>query len=214
MRGIPLNRSWAILLALLSVVTLDQTTDLLNPTVKLDLSGLRKLDLDFSGLHEVEKSSSGTPVFDVTGLRKFDPAGGGAELDFSAGGSRLGQVSKEISFDVGESRPVVPIATGVTRSDPSLRYLAPLTIETSARASYFVKLINRRSGSTVMTFYVVGGRPLTVLAPLGTYRMRYASGSQLMGERELFGSETATAEADATSPSSRPQMATPATPSS
>lgn len=48
-----------------------------------------------------------------------------------------------------------------------------------------------------MTMLIRGGQPIEIECPLGTYRLRYASGAVWQGERELFGANTFTAEADA-----------------
>lgn len=74
--------------------------------------------------------------------------------------------------------------------------IAPLRVVTSSGSNYFVKLVDVADGRTALTMFVKGGVPLEVDVPLGTYRVRYASGRVWCGEAELFGPETRFSEAD------------------
>jgi len=47
-----------------------------------------------------------------------------------------------------------------------------------------------------MTLYVIGGVPLTVDVPLGTYEIRYAAGQAWCNVTELFGPQTVYNKAD------------------
>lgn len=77
--------------------------------------------------------------------------------------------------------------------------IAPLSIETSPSAKgYFAKLVDTRTQRDVLTFFIRGGSKIEIKAPLGTYRLRYASGDQWFGRELLFGAATAYAEADKT----------------
>jgi len=80
----------------------------------------------------------------------------------------------------------------------ALPRVAPLKIETSRGADYFVKIIDVPSGQAIMSFYIRGGEPWETYVPLGTYRVRYASGKreQWQGINTLFGKHTVTSEAD------------------
>lgn len=76
--------------------------------------------------------------------------------------------------------------------------LAPLTIVTSAGRDYYVKLVYTGTNDAVMGIYVQGGITSDVQVPLGSYEMRYASGTIWYGYLNLFGPETAYAKAAGT----------------
>ena len=86
-----------------------------------------------------------------------------------------------------ELPPPVAQATGIMWNATGRRPQAPLRIETSAGANYYVKLVDAQSGAAAIAFFVEGGRPLEVAVPLGSYRFRYASGETWRGEESLFG---------------------------
>ena len=77
--------------------------------------------------------------------------------------------------------------------------IAPFRIVTPSGAeSYYVKLVDAFSGALVMTFFVYGGQSFETEVPLGTYRVKYATGSTWYGEDHLFGPDTRYSEADKT----------------
>lgn len=91
--------------------------------------------------------------------------------------------------------PVLPPAQtpspGVQQVFSTAERIAPFRIVTPAGAeNYYVKLVDARTGAPVMTVFVNGGRSLDVDVPLGTYRVRYASGQTWYGEPTLFGPDT------------------------
>lgn len=69
---------------------------------------------------------------------------------------------------------------------------APLRIETSQGADYYVKLIDATTGAAAIAIFVKGGWPLDVKIPLGSYHFRYASGETWRGESFLFGPDDLT----------------------
>jgi hypothetical protein len=87
--------------------------------------------------------------------------------------------------------PEVPLPPSgkVTQSTKQPR-IAPLTIESSPGANYFLKLINISSQTTIMTVFIRGGSPAKVKVPIGNYEIRYASGNKWYGTKLLFGSDT------------------------
>lgn len=89
----------------------------------------------------------------------------------------------------------VAIRSGVHRVYTSRAGIAPLKIVTASGADYYVKLEDTRSSHTAMTIFVRGGFSVEVKVPLGTYKMKYASGSTWCGEDLLFGKSTRYSEA-------------------
>ena len=74
--------------------------------------------------------------------------------------------------------------------------LAPLTIKTSAGSHYFVKVVEWYSDKVFLTFFVRGGESVETLLPLGSYKIKYASGLKWYGEKYLFGPNTVYSFAD------------------
>ena len=97
------------------------------------------------------------------------------------------------------SYPAVPVSQGVHQLFTNAEQIAPFRIVTPSGAeSYYVKLVDAFSGALVMTFFVYGGQSFETEVPLGTYRVKYATGSTWSGEDHLFGPDTRYSEADKT----------------
>ena len=97
------------------------------------------------------------------------------------------------------SYPAVPVSQGVHQLFTNAEQVAPFRIVTPSGAeNYYVKLADAFSGKTVMTFFVYGGQSFETKVPLGTYRVKYATGSTWYGEDHLFGPDTHYSEADKT----------------
>lgn len=97
------------------------------------------------------------------------------------------------------SYPTVPVSQGVHQLFTNAEQIAPFRIVTPSGAeSYYVKLVDAFSGTLVMTFFVYGGQSFETEVPLGTYRVKYATGSTWYGEDHLFGPDTRYSEADKT----------------
>lgn len=95
--------------------------------------------------------------------------------------------------------PAVPVSQGVHQLFTNAEQIAPFRIVTpSGSESYYVKLTDAFTGSLVMTFYIYGGQSFETEVPLGTYRVKYATGSTWYGEDHLFGPDTSYSEADKT----------------
>lgn len=74
------------------------------------------------------------------------------------------------------------------------RDIAQLTISTPVGSAFFIKLVDE-AGQTARSYFMRGGTQMTYSVPLGTYKLRYASGPVWCGEDHLFGDDTATTEA-------------------
>ncbi len=92
--------------------------------------------------------------------------------------------------------PALTPSPGIQQVFSTAEGIAPFRIVTPAGAeNYYVKLIDASNGAPVMTMFVIGGRVFNVDVPLGTYKIRYASGRIWYGEPTLFGPETSLNEA-------------------
>lgn len=97
------------------------------------------------------------------------------------------------------SYPVVPVSQGVHQLFTNAERIAPFRIVTPSGAeSYYVKLADAFTGALVMTFFVYGGQSFETEVPLGTYRVKYATGSTWYGEDHSFGPDTRYSETDKT----------------
>jgi hypothetical protein len=73
----------------------------------------------------------------------------------------------------------------------------PLTIKTrTGSGNYYVKLVEKHSGTTRMTIFIRSGETTSMAVPSGTYEMRYATGQTWYGEETLFGDSTSYNKAD------------------
>ena len=70
------------------------------------------------------------------------------------------------------------------------RALAPLAVDSPSGTNYALKLVNASNGKEAMMIYVIGGKPFQTKAPLGTYKIRGASGATWYGIAHLFGKDT------------------------
>ena len=94
--------------------------------------------------------------------------------------------------------PSLPLpAHGIIRIYTAKGRVAPLRIVTPAGFdNYFVKLVDASTSRPVMSLFVRGGKTLETRVPLGSMRIRYATGFTWQGEKALFGPETQYREAD------------------
>jgi hypothetical protein len=78
--------------------------------------------------------------------------------------------------------------------------VAPLTIRTSTNGGYhyLVKLVNLFNNNSIGSYFIRSGDSLDLKIPLGTYEIRYATGTKWQGLDYLFGSETIYSKADST----------------
>jgi len=125
--------------------------------------------------------------------------GGGAWIADSIPTSKRHTSSpRTASAPVAPSCTPVSIVSGVYRVYTNNERIAPFRIVTSRGSNYYAKLIDSSSNRDVMSMYIVGGRPLEVDVPLGSYRLKYANGNVWCGESLLFGEKTAYREAQST----------------
>ena len=69
-----------------------------------------------------------------------------------------------------------------------------LTIDAPLGANYFVKLVDAQGDLPVISYFVLGGQPLTTTAPAGHFILKAASGEHWCGETNLFGGGTSIVE--------------------
>jgi len=74
--------------------------------------------------------------------------------------------------------------------------IAPLEVRTRGTSDhYFMKVVDVTTGNAIAAFFVRGGLSAETYVPVGTYRIRYATGKTWYGTEFLFGPETAYHEA-------------------
>jgi hypothetical protein len=74
--------------------------------------------------------------------------------------------------------------------------IASMTIRTAPGSNYFVNLQDAGDGHPVLEFFVHGGSTVTGNVPLGSFVLKYATGTTWCGTKELVGSDTAVFKAD------------------
>ncbi len=90
------------------------------------------------------------------------------------------------------------VKTGIYQTYSNKNQIAPLSIVTSTGLNYFVKIVDATTNQTIIEGYIIGGMTLDINVPLGSYRLKYASGNTWCGKNELFGSKTQYDEAQST----------------
>jgi hypothetical protein len=88
-----------------------------------------------------------------------------------------------------KSVEAVPVKTGLLRGKGRAG-IAPLRIVTPAGANYIIKLVDAATNTEHLLIYIDGGSSFETKVPLGTYKIRGASGSTWYGTTELFGPST------------------------
>ena len=92
------------------------------------------------------------------------------------------------------SAPAEPAAVAqtegiVSATRPKTR-TTPFQVRAAAGGQYFIKLVNVADEGDVIFLYARGGNTLDVAMPVGTYRMRFATGPTWHGDKVLFGPQT------------------------
>lgn len=85
--------------------------------------------------------------------------------------------------------------TGIMKIYTNKKAIAPFKITTQKNNEtdsdhsdhYFVKLVDRFTGQTVVTIFIRSGSNVEVTVPSGSYKLRYAVGNKWYGEKDLFG---------------------------
>ena len=83
----------------------------------------------------------------------------------------------------------VLINTGIIRKKKGPA-IAPLKIEAGSLSNYAIKLVNVQSGSEELFIYLSSGQTFETVVPIGTYRVKVATGDAWYGETLLFGPST------------------------
>ena len=86
---------------------------------------------------------------------------------------------------------------GALLEPPNTQTLAPLSVKTSAGPEdYYIKLTRPSSQEAIIGFYVYGGSTREVEVPLGSYELKWATGTNWLNTRCRFGiKETGTYKA-------------------
>ena len=90
----------------------------------------------------------------------------------------------------------MPVTQGIHQLYTSAEQIAPFRIVTPSGAdSFYIKLTDASTGVLVMTFFVQGGQSFEAVVPVGTYRVKYATGATWYGVDFVFGPDTRYSEA-------------------
>ena len=85
-----------------------------------------------------------------------------------------------------EPRPV-DVIPGLMWNRSGLPAVFPLQVKTPAGNSYFLTLIDAKTGKDTLAAFIIGGDFFKVLVPPGTFVVRFAVGNIWQGEAKLFG---------------------------
>lgn len=96
------------------------------------------------------------------------------------------------------SEPIQPLpVNGAIKRYVKDEATAPLKIVTRDNSNhYYVKVVDWYTKKKICTVFIRSGQSVSLHVPLGTYRLRYATGEKWYGTKLLFGPETAYSEAD------------------
>jgi hypothetical protein len=99
-----------------------------------------------------------------------------------SGGSALDALGDQ---ELYEEQPLP--ANGEAQAFTSGEAIAPFKIQSQGEGNFLVKLVVASTGDPVMTIFVRGGEDVEASVPLGTYVVKYASGTHWYGYDHLFG---------------------------
>lgn len=111
--------------------------------------------------------------------------------------------NNSVEIPIRENKPAEALPT--VKKPPSGIYnqnfngqqaIAPLEIKTNSGSDYYVKVVNATNNENTLAIYIHGGETVEVEVPLGSYEIKYASGENWYGDKELFGIETSYNKAD------------------
>ena len=96
------------------------------------------------------------------------------------------------------SQPFQPIPiNGAVKRYVKEEAIAPLKITTRESGNhYFVKIVDWYTNKIVCTVFIRSGQSFNLKVPLGSYKLKYATGEKWYGMKFLFGPETAYSVAD------------------
>lgn len=92
------------------------------------------------------------------------------------------------------AEPLPPSGEKSVRANLTVK--APFEIKTSRGVNYFVKLTDSTTKIDVVTVFVRGGDTIELDVPLGTFKVKYASGNTWYGDTHLFGPDTQYAQTE------------------
>ena len=86
---------------------------------------------------------------------------------------------------------IAPPTSGIIGMFSTENAIAPFQIITNSNSgNYYVKLVDANNGSIVSTIFIRKGETINVKIPLGSYKMKFATGDTWYGENYLFGPNT------------------------
>ncbi|MBI5491877.1 MAG: J domain-containing protein [Deltaproteobacteria bacterium] len=90
------------------------------------------------------------------------------------------------------TEPIKPLpVNGAIKRYVANEAIAPLKIVTTDSGHhYFVKLVDWYTGNLILTIFIRSGQSIKVYVPLGSYKLKYATGVQWYGTKHLFGPKT------------------------
>jgi hypothetical protein len=97
---------------------------------------------------------------------------------------------KSSPTDAEQKSAVASPPTGTLARSRGRNAIAPFSIESEAGTNYLIKLVNVANDKDQILIYVKGGETYSTKVPLGSYRIRAASGQTWYGREDLFGPET------------------------
>ena len=80
--------------------------------------------------------------------------------------------------------------SGVLHNYTGREAIAPFEIKTQPGENYYIKLVDAISGKTKIVIFLRGGETKKMEIPLGSYKIKRASGETWYGEKYLFGHNT------------------------
>lgn len=89
-------------------------------------------------------------------------------------------------------------ASGTVQIFTKRERIAPFQVEASSGTHYLVKLVEHLTGQPILTVFIQSGSTEKIYVPLGTYEVRYASGTDWFGYENHFGPNTIYSKADET----------------
>lgn len=99
-------------------------------------------------------------------------------------------------FEAPPERPEVPLQSNLVAQGLFAGMLwnrtgrggeAPFQIQSSAGTNHILKLVDLSTGQDAIAILVRGGQTIDVQIPLGSYRMKWCSGTTWYGETDRFG---------------------------
>jgi len=96
------------------------------------------------------------------------------------------------------TEPIQPLPlNGAIKKYVQNKAIAPLKIKTRDSGNhYYVKLVDWDTNKPVCTVFIRSGQSVSIHVPLGSYKLKYATGEQWFGTKFLFGPKTAYSVAD------------------